>query len=301
MRQYKELLQYILTNGVMKPTRAKLESTGKNVRALSVFGYQSRYDLFEGFPLLTTKKVSFKTVAHELIWFLSGDTNVDYLHRNNVHIWDQWVGKDGTIGDGYGKQWRKWPKYVETIYKNRGDNCFFTEIPLVERKDIDQIKNLINGIKEVKENPFSSIGRRLILSAWNVGEIDQMNLPPCHCLAQFDVTGGRLSCHLYQRSADAFLGVPYNIASYALLTHLLANVTDLQAGELIHSFGDLHIYENHFDQVNEQLSRPCLPLPTLKVCRFMKGGNPYLIAPLIGDFSLVGYQFAGPLKGEVAI
>lgn len=296
MRQYKELLQHILTNGVLKPTRAKLESTGENVRALSVFGYQSRYDLSEGFPLLTTKKVSFKTLAHELIWFLSGDTNVDYLHRHGVHIWDQWVGKDGTIGDGYGKQWRHWRTWDTSI----GD-ITFGGYGYAKPENIDQIKKLIDGIKEVKENPFASIGRRLILSAWNVGEIDKMNLPPCHCLAQFDVTDGRLSCHLYQRSADAFLGVPYNIASYALLTHLLANVTDLEVGHLIHSFGDLHIYENHFDQVNEQLARPCLPLPTLKVCRFMKDSNPYLIAPLIGDFSLVGYQSAGPLKGEVAV
>lgn len=297
MKQYKELLQHILTNGVLKPTRAKLESTGENVRALSVFGYQSRYDLSEGFPLLTTKKVSFKTLAHELIWFLSGDINVDYLHRNNVHIWDEWVGKDGTIGNGYGKQWRRWSTW-EPINLDRIGLDIFTTSKYVE---IDQIKNIIDGIKEVKENPFASCGRRLILSAWNVGELSQMNLMPCHCLAQFDVTGGRLSCHLYQRSADAFLGVPYNIASYALLTHLLANVTDLEVGHLIHSFGDLHIYENHFDQVNEQLTRPCFPLPTLKVCPFMKDSNSYLIAPLISDFTLVGYQSAGPLKGEVAV
>lgn len=298
MRQYKNLLNHILTNGVMKPTRAKLESTGKNVRALSVFGYQSRYDLAEGFPLVTTKKVSFKTIAHELIWFLRGDTNVEYLHKNDVHIWDQWVGEDGTIGDGYGKQWRKWGAW-EPINLDYGVGFeFFETSRFIE---IDQIKNLIDGIKAVKEDPFAPVGRRLILSAWNVAEISKMNLPPCHCLAQFDVTDGRLSCHLYQRSADAFLGVPYNIASYALLTHLLANVTGLEVGEFIHSFGDLHIYENHLEQVNEQLSRPCLPLPTLKVCRFLKGGDPNLIAPGISDFSLVGYTSAGPLKGEVAV
>lgn len=301
MRQYKNLLNHILVNGVMKPTRAKLESTGENVRALSVFGYQSRYDLAEGFPLLTTKKVSFKTIAHELIWFLRGDTNVKYLHDNNVHIWDQWVGEDGTIGDGYGKQWRKWTtcdaKTAEINYPGYGSQIRISHFP----RDIDQIKNLIDGIKAVKEDPFTLVGRRLILSAWNVAEISKMNLPPCHCLAQFDVTGGRLSCHLYQRSADAFLGVPYNIASYALLTHLLANVTGLEVGELIHSFGDLHIYENHFDQVDEQLTRPCLSLPTLKMCPFMKGANPYLLSTLTNDFTLVNYRSAGPLKGEVAV
>jgi thymidylate synthase len=262
-----------------------LESTGENVRALSVFGYQCRYDLAEGFPIVTTKKVSFKTLAHELIWFLSGDTNVKYLHDNNVHIWDEWVGEDGTIGDGYGKQWRRWRRY---------DNYY-------QLGDIDQIKKLIDGIKEVKENPLASVGRRLILSAWNVGELDNMNLLPCHCLAQFNVTDDKLSCHLYQRSADAFLGIPYNISSYALLTHLLANVTGLEVGEFIHSFGDLHIYENHLEQVNEQLTRTPFPLPTLKVCPFMKGSNPYLLSTMISDFTLVGYNCHPKLAGEVAV
>lgn len=301
MKQYHDMLRYILENGQMRPTRAKLASTNDHVPALSVFGYQNRYDLSEGFPILTTKKISFNTLAHELLWFLSGDTNVDYLHRNNVHIWDEWVGEDGTIGDGYGKQWRKWCSYREYTIHNPTQNAVFKDIPIAEPKEIDQIKELIDGIHAVKKSPHASIGRRLILSAWNVGELDKMNLPPCHCLAQFDVFDGKLSCHLYQRSADAFLGVPYNIASYALLTHLLANVTELKVGEFIHSFGNLHIYENHLEQVAEQLTRPCLPLPTLKVCPHMKGANPYLISTMINDFSLIGYQSAGVLKGEVAI
>src|SRR6185503_15191080 len=183
----------------------------------------------------------FKTLAHELIWFLKGDTHVKYLHDNNVHIWDQWVGEDGTIGDGYGKQWRHWENIVEY---DQFEHC---------RYEFDQIDELIKNINKVKDDPFASCGRRLILTAWNPPEIDNMNLPPCHTLSQFMVTDGKLSCELYQRSADCFLGVPFNISSYALLTHILAHLTGLQVGEFIHTFGDLHIYENHLDQVHEQL------------------------------------------------
>lgn len=301
MKQYHDLLRHVLNNGVLKPTRAKLGSTGQNVNAISVFGYQTRYNLSEGFPMVTTKHISFNNIAHELIWFLSGDTHVKYLHDNNCHIWDEWVGEDGTIGDGYGKQWRKWKSYREYVMVNPGVDAFFKELPLVEPKEIDQIKNLIDNIEEVKKNPLASCGRRLILSAWNVGEISKMNLPPCHCLAQFDVTNGKLSCHLYQRSADAFLGVPYNIASYALLTHLLANVTELEVGEFIHSFGDLHIYENHVEQVKTQLCRTPFPLPTLNIHPMMKGANPYLLSTMIYDFALVNYKHHPKLPGEVAV
>jgi thymidylate synthase len=302
LKQYLEMLQYILSNGVRKPTRAKLESTGRNIDAISVFGYQNRYNLQEGFPILTTKKIPFKTVAHELIWFLSGDTNVKYLHDNNVHIWDQWVKPDGTIGEGYGKQWRNWQFYKREECEGR-EGLGGAEIEVEYKlKKVDQISNLIRDIKEVRDNPLASCGRRLILTAWNPPEIPNMALPPCHTLSQFMVTNGKLSCHLYQRSSDAFLGVPFNISSYALLTHILAAVTKLEVGEFVHTFGDLHIYINHIEQVQEQLEREPFTLPTLWVDDVtLRHLSPDLKNVNVNWFKLQNYNHQGVLKGEVAV
>ena len=222
MKEYLTLLEHVKLIGQKKEDRT---GTG----TLSVFGYQMRFNLNDGFPLLTTKKVHLKSVIYELLWFLSGDTNIKYLKDNNVSIWDEWADENGNLGPVYGHQWRSWPTS--------------------EGKEIDQISNLIT---QIKKNPDS---RRLIVSAWNVGEISKMKLPPCHCFFQFYVADGRLSCQLYQRSADIFLGVPFNIASYALLTQMIAHVCDLKYGEFIHTLGDAHIYMNHIDQVNEQLTR----------------------------------------------
>jgi thymidylate synthase len=241
MKQYLDLLRSVLDQGVRKPTRAKLPSTGQNVHALSIFGYQMRFDLAAGFPAVTTKRLARGPIIHELIWFLRGSTNVDYLRENNVTIWDEWADEEGELGPVYGKQWRSWSA--------------------PDGRTVDQIAALLRGIEAVKADPTSSVGRRLIVSAWNPPDISQMALPPCHTMFQFSVTDGRLSCQLYQRSADLFLGVPFNIASYALLTHLVAHVTGLVPGEFIHTFGDAHIYENHIEQVREQLRREPLPLP----------------------------------------
>ena len=232
MKEYLTLLEHVKLNGQKKEDRT---GTG----TLSVFGYQMRFNLNDGFPLLTTKKVHLKSVIYELLWFLSGDTNIKYLKDNNVSIWDEWADENGNLGPVYGHQWRSWPTS--------------------EGKEIDQISNLIT---QIKKNPDS---RRLIVSAWNVGEINKMKLPPCHCFFQFYVADGRLSCQLYQRSADIFLGVPFNIASYALLTQMIAHVCDLKYGEFIHTLGDAHIYINHIDQVNEQLSRKPKKLPKIKI------------------------------------
>jgi thymidylate synthase len=300
VKQYLEMLEHVLQNGQMRPTRAKLLSTGKNVDALTVFGYQYRHNLSEGFPLLTTKKVSFKSIVYELIWFLRGDTNIKYLQDNGVHIWDEWADENGDIGAAYGKQWRKWESWELDEIRNTSENAFYPLIKTCKLVEHDQIKNIIDGINAIKKNPEASIGRRLILSAWNVGELDQMRLLPCHCLAQFDVFNNTLSCQLYQRSADAFLGVPYNIASYALLTHLIAHITNLQVGEFIHTFGNLHIYENHIEQVKEQLNRPLLPLPNLQLRNILKFDN-YLQQVSIDDIQVINYRSAGPLKGEVAV
>ena len=230
MKQYHELLKHILANGAEKKDR-----TG--VGTISAFGYQMRFDLKEGFPLLTTKQVHLKSVIYELLWFLRGDTNVQYLKEHGVKIWDEWADERGELGPVYGKQWRSWPK--------------------LDGSTVDQISFLID---ELKRNPES---RRLIISAWNVAELDQMALPPCHCLFQFYVRGKELSCQLYQRSADAFLGVPFNIASYALLTMMIAQVTGYEASEFIHTFGDIHIYLNHLEQVKLQLSRDFRALPQM--------------------------------------
>ena len=232
MKQYLDLLQRIIDTGVRKHDRT---GTG----TLSVFGHQSRFNLQEGFPLLTTKKLHLRSIIHELLWFLKGDTNLNYLHRHKVSIWDEWTDENGDLGPVYGKQWRAWQT--------------------TDGRVIDQISQVIS---QIKENPDS---RRLLVSAWNVGEIEKMALPPCHIVFQFYVAEGRLSCQLYQRSADVFLGVPFNIASYALLTHMVAQVCDLQVGDFIHTLGDAHLYLNHIEQAKLQLTRQPLPLPTLKL------------------------------------
>ena len=264
MKEYLTLLEHVKLNGQKKEDRT---GTG----TLSVFGYQMRFNLNDGFPLLTTKKVHLKSVIYELLWFLSGDTNIKYLKDNNVSIWDEWADENGNLGPVYGHQWRSWPTS--------------------EGKEIDQISNLIT---QIKKNPDS---RRLIVSAWNVGEISKMKLPPCHCFFQFYVADGRLSCQLYQRSADIFLGVPFNIASYALLTQMIAHVCDLKYGEFIHTLGDAHIYINHIDQVNEQLSRKPKKLAKIKINPSVKN----IFNFKYEDFSLEEYDPYPLIKGPVAV
>ncbi len=277
MRPYLELLRDVRDHGKRKPTRAILRSTGKNIDALSVFGRQIRFDLNEGFPLVTTKRVAFNAIVHELIWFLRGSTNIRYLREHGVTIWDEWADPDGELGPVYGKQWRSWAA--------------------PEGRTVDQIEYLLQGIRAVVEDPTASVGRRLIVSAWNPAEISKMALPPCHTLFQFSVTEGKLSCQLYQRSADLFLGVPFNIASYALLTHLVAHVTHLSVGEFIHTFGDAHIYSNHLDQVDEQLRREPLDLPRLEIDPRVEN----LATISREQVKLIGYQSHPPLRGEVAV
>ena len=264
MKEYLTLLEHVKLNGQKKEDRT---GTG----TLSIFGYQMRFNLNDGFPLLTTKKVHLKSVIYELLWFLSGDTNIKYLKDNNVSIWDEWADENGNLGPVYGHQWRSWPTS--------------------EGKEIDQISNLIT---QIKKNPDS---RRLIVSAWNVGEINKMKLPPCHCFFQFYVADGRLSCQLYQRSADIFLGVPFNIASYALLTQMIAHVCDLKYGEFIHTLGDSHIYINHIDQVNEQLSRKPKKLPKIKINPSVKD----IFNFKYEDFSLEEYDPYPLIKAPVAV
>jgi thymidylate synthase len=264
MRQYHELLRRILADGVQKHDRT---GTG----TLSVFGYQMRFNLVEGFPLLTTKQVNFRVVAVELLWFLRGDTNIKYLHEHGVRIWDSWADENGDLGPVYGAMWRSWAT------PNGGR--------------IDQIEELIDGLRR---NPDS---RRHIVTAWNPADISQMALPPCHCLFQFYVAEGRLSCQLYQRSADVFIGVPFNIASYALLTMMVAQVTGLKAGELVHTLGDAHLYLNHLEQAREQLTRQARALPRVVL-------NPNvadLSAFRFDDFSLVGYDPHPAIKAQVAV
>src|SRR6056300_1816324 len=264
MRQYLDLLNHVLEHGDKKEDRT---GTG----TISVFGYQMRFDLSEKFPLLTTKKVHLKSVIHELLWFLKGSTNIGYLKENGVSIWDEWADENGDLGPVYGSQWRSWQT--------------------TDGRTIDQISNLINTIKN---NPDS---RRLIVSAWNVGEIDQMKLPPCHCFFQFYVANNKLSCQLYQRSADIFLGVPFNIASYALLTLMIAQVVNLKPGEFVHTLGDAHIYSNHFDQVNEQLTRQPKELPTMHINSNVKNIFDFKFE----DFKLSDYDPYPPIKAPVAI
>ncbi|MBP7369940.1 MAG: thymidylate synthase [Arenimonas sp.] len=264
MKQYLEFLQHVIDHGQDKSDR-----TGTGTR--SVFGYQMRFDLSEGFPLVTTKKLHLRSIIHELLWFLKGDTNIAYLKEHKVSIWDEWADANGDLGPVYGKQWRSWQGHAGQV--------------------IDQITWLIS---EIKRNPDS---RRLIVSAWNVAELPQMALMPCHCLFQFYVANGKLSCQLYQRSADIFLGVPFNIASYALLTHMIAQVCQLEVGEFVHSFGDAHIYSNHFDQVHEQLSRTPSKLPTLKLNTAVDD----IFAFSIDDIEIVDYQPQAAIKAPVAV
>ncbi len=264
MQQYLDLLRHILDTGVTKTDR-----TGTGTK--SCFGYQMRFDLQKGFPLVTTKKVHLKSIIHELLWFLKGDTNIAYLKENGVKIWDEWADENGDLGPVYGKQWRSW----ETK----------------DGKAIDQISELI---VQIKKNPDS---RRLIVSAWNVGELSEMALMPCHNMFQFYVADGKLSCQLYQRSADVFLGVPFNIASYALLTMMIAQVCDLQPGEFVHTFGDVHIYSNHFEQVNLQLTREPFPLPTMKLNPAVKD----IFGFSFEDFTLENYQSHPAIKAPVAV
>ncbi|MCX6219788.1 MAG: thymidylate synthase [Bacteroidia bacterium] len=264
MRQYLDLLTHLLETGNERSDRT---GTG----TISRFGYQMRFNLAEGFPVVTTKKLHLKSIIYELLWFLNGDTNVKYLQDNGVKIWNEWAGEDGELGPVYGHQWRSWSA--------------------PDGREIDQISQLIG---QIKSNPSS---RRLIVSAWNVGDIDKMKLPPCHLLFQFYVNDGKLSCQLYQRSADVFLGVPFNIASYALLTLMVAQVTGLQPGDFVHTFGDAHIYNNHLDQVRLQLSREPYPLPQMKINPEVKSIFDFKFE----DFELVNYLSHSHIKGDVSV
>jgi thymidylate synthase len=264
MEQYLQLCQHVLKNGVKKEDRT---GTG----TISTFGYQMRFNLQDGFPLLTTKKLHLKSIVYELLWFLKGDTNVKYLQDHGVRIWNEWADENGELGPVYGSQWRSW----------RG----------ADGKTVDQISELI---KMIKTNPDS---RRLIVNAWNVAEIPNMALPPCHCMFQFYVSDGKLSCQLYQRSADVFLGVPFNIASYALLTLMVAQVCNLEPGEFIHTFGDVHIYLNHLEQVEMQLQRKPKPLPTMRMNRDVKDIFDFTFE----DFTLEGYDPHPHIKGVVSV
>lgn len=264
MKQYLHLLETILKDGTEKKDRT---GTG----TISIFGHQMRFRLEDGFPMVTTKKLHLKSIIHELLWFLSGDTNVGYLQKNGVRIWNEWADENGDLGHIYGYQWRSWPT--------------------PEGEHIDQISNVVHSVKNTPNS------RRHIVSAWNAGELDKMNLPPCHILFQFYVTEGKLSCQLYQRSADVFLGVPFNIASYSLLTLMMAQVTGLRPGDFIHTFGDAHIYTNHLEQVKLQLIRKPYPLPAMQI-------NPEIsdiFAFKYEDFSLVNYQAHPHIKGKVAV
>jgi thymidylate synthase len=278
VKKYADLLRLILERGEEKASRAVLESTGQKPKTRSIFGHQIRFDLTEGFPLVTTRAMPFRQVVVELLWFLSGSTNIKDLHRYGVRIWDQWADKNGELGPIYGKQWRAW---------EGGDG-----------RVVNQVDELIEGVEQVKRDPTAPAARRLILTAWNPADLPKLHGPSgCHTLCQFYINKGRLSCQLYQRSADMFLGVPWNIASYALLTHLVAKVTGLEAFEFIHTFGDAHIYENHLDQVIEQLTREPFPLPKLVIderVTSLDGLTPDL-------FRLVGYRHHPRLTGEVAV
>jgi len=264
MKQYHDLLQHILDNGQIKADRT---GTG----TISCFGYQMRFDLADGFPMVTTKKLHLKSIVHELLWFLNGDTNIAYLNENGVKIWDEWADKDGNLGPVYGKQWRSWEG--------------------ADGQATDQITQAVNTIKT---NPDS---RRIIVNAWNVGELSKMALTPCHALFQFYVANGKLSCLLYQRSADTFLGVPFNIASYALLTMMVAQVCDLEAGEFIHSFGDVHLYLDHLEQAKEQLSRDFRPLPNMKINLDVKD----IFKFQFDDFVLENYDPHPHIKAKVSV
>ena len=264
MQQYLDLMTRVMQEGTLKEDR-----TGTGTK--SIFGHQMRFDLSEGFPCITTKKLHLKSIIHELLWFLQGDTNIKYLKENGVRIWDEWADKNGDLGHVYGYQWRSWPT--------------------PDGKHIDQITQIIETLKN---NPDS---RRIIVSAWNVGEIEKMALPPCHAFFQFYVANGKLSCQLYQRSADVFLGVPFNIASYALLTMMIAQVCNLKLGDFIHTLGDAHIYMNHLEQTKLQLSRDCKNLPTMNINPDIKN----IFEFSIEDFELINYEPHPHIKGKVAI
>jgi len=264
MQQYHDLLNHVLAHGHVKTDRTGTGTT-------SVFGYQMRFNLAEGFPLLTTKKVHLKSIIHELLWFLQGSTNIAYLKEHGVKIWDEWADEQGNLGPVYGYQWRNWPK--------------------PDGSHIDQITQVVNQIKQTPDS------RRLIVSAWNVADVERMKLPPCHAFFQFYVADGKLSCQLYQRSADIFLGVPFNIASYALLTMMVAQVCDLQLGDFVHTLGDAHIYSNHMEQVKEQLSRTPRALPTMRINPAVKD----LFAFKFEDFTLENYDPYPAIKAPVAV
>jgi thymidylate synthase len=264
MKQYLDLLDHVLRNGTEKSDRT---GTG----TISVFGYQMRFNLGDGFPVLTTKKLHLRSIIHELLWFIAGDTNIKYLQENGVRIWNEWADENGELGHIYGYQWRSWPAAGEM--------------------KIDQLKNVIFSIMNSPDS------RRHIVSAWNVGELDKMALPPCHVLFQFYVADGRLSCQLYQRSADIFLGVPFNIASYALLTMMVAQVTGLKPGDFVHTLGDAHIYLNHLDQVKLQLTREPYPLPVMNINPDVKD----ILAFRYEDFTLSGYQAHPGIKGDISV
>jgi thymidylate synthase len=264
LKQYLDLCKYVLENGTLKEDRT---GTG----TISTFGYQMRFNLSEGLPLLTTKKLHIKSIIYELLWFLNGDTNVKYLQDNGVRIWNEWADEEGNLGPVYGHQWRSWTG--------------------ADGETIDQISVLID---QIKNNPDS---RRLLVNAWNVGDIDKMALPPCHCLFQFYVADGKLSCQLYQRSADLFLGVPFNIASYAILTYMIAHVCDLEPGEFIHTFGDVHIYKNHLEQVNLQMERDVRPLSKLVINPDVKD----IFGFTYEDFTLENYDPHPHIKGVVSV
>ena len=264
MQQYLELMRHVRENGTFKEDRT---GTG----TLSVFGYQMRFDLSQGFPMVTTKKLHLRSIIHELLWFLKGETNIGYLHDNGVTIWDEWADEKGDLGPVYGYQWRSWPA--------------------ADGRHIDQISQVID---QICNNPDS---RRIIVSAWNVGDLDRMALAPCHAFFQFYVNDGKLSCQLYQRSADIFLGVPFNIASYALLTMMVAQVCDLEPGDFVHTFGDAHLYSNHLEQADEQLSREPYPLPTIRLNPDVKD----LFAFTFDDFEILDYQHHPHIKAPVAV
>lgn len=264
MRQYLDLMRHVRAHGIRKEDRT---GTG----TVSIFGYQMRFDLGEGFPVVTTKKLHLRSIIHELLWFLRGDTNIRYLHDNGVTIWDEWADENGDLGPVYGYQWRSWPA--------------------PGGESIDQISQLV---EQIRSNPDS---RRLLVSAWNPAEVERMALPPCHCLFQFYVADGRLSCQLYQRSADIFLGVPFNIASYALLTMMVAQVTGLAPGDFVHTFGDAHLYSNHLEQVETQLAREPRPLPVMQ----LNPGVRSLFDFRYEDFELVGYDPHPHIKAPVAV
>ncbi len=264
MKQYLDLMAHVRAHGFAKEDRT---GTG----TLSVFGHQMRFDLAQGFPLVTTKKLHLRSIIHELLWFIRGDTNIKYLHDNKVRIWDEWADANGDLGPVYGAQWRSWPA-----------------------RDGSTIDQLGDVIARIRKNPDS---RRLMVTAWNPADVDKMALPPCHCLFQFYVAGGKLSCQLYQRSADIFLGVPFNIASYALLTHMVAQVTGLKAGEFIHTLGDAHLYRNHLDQADEQLKRQPLPLPRLIIKRDVQSIDDFRF----DDFEIAGYESHPHIAAPVAV